>query len=267
MLQPRSLVRLQSTSRLIIFASRSCISAPLRCTPRRFCTGPVAKTEETKQQQPESKWRGPLAFGAALGLGLVGLIAYDPGVLDQIKKAMSNEHLENSGDKAFTTLEKRDRDELKFVGKMIPKMEEDQFDNTDNIILVTFNSEQQRRENLLQLGSFIRDLRDTGLANRVAEKTSNLENTHFYYAVTPGASPDDKLDFILYKGQRRQKVQLSGEGREASQKVVDEMEKFFQPMSRPLDELPKFPEESPVEEVSALNFNDRVIAAARPDMA
>ncbi|KAF4744353.1 hypothetical protein FOZ63_023399 [Perkinsus olseni] len=270
MLQPRSLVRLQSaSSRLLISASRSCISAPLRCTPRRFCTAPVAKTEETqqKQQQPESKWRGPLAFGAALGLGLAGLIAYDPGVLDQIKKAMSNEHLENSGDKAFTTLEKRDRDELKFVGKMIPKMEEDQFDDTDNIILVTFNSEQQRRENLLQLGSFIRDLRDTALANRVAEKTSNLENTHFYYAVTPGASPDGKLDFILYKGQRRQKVQLSGEEREASQKVVDEMEKFFQPMSRPLDELPKFPEESPVEEVSALNFNDRVIAAARPDMA
>ncbi|EER14082.1 conserved hypothetical protein [Perkinsus marinus ATCC 50983] len=45
------------------------------------------------------------------------------------------------------------------------------------------------------------------------------------------------------------------------------MEKFFEPVCRPLEDLPKFPEECPVEEVSALNFYDRVIAAARPDMA
>lgn len=51
--------------------------------------------------------------------------------------------------------------------------------------------------------------------------------THFYYAVAPGASADQKLDFILYKGQRRQKVQLSGEGRESSEKVVEEMEKYW----------------------------------------
>lgn len=55
---------------------------------------------------------------------------------------MSNDHLTEAGDKAFTTLEKKDRDELKFVGKMIPKMEDEQFDTTDNIILVVVPGEK-----------------------------------------------------------------------------------------------------------------------------